>query len=193
MREQGRGNREQKEAVSYQLSGFSFKSEKLEALSSKLKASRGFGLLEVVVSIGIIATILIVLVTSLSSYIRVGLQNTDALKATYLAEEGIEVARFFRDASWDGNVAPLPVNTSYYIVFATTTVSTSTTPTLVDGFTRTIKLQSVYRKNSDSDIVASTSPLAKTLDPDARQVEVSVTWDTKYRHMTTYLTDLFEN
>ncbi len=161
----------------------------------KQNLQRGVGLIEVAIGIGIVAVFIVGVILAFRQYLAVGLGNTAKIQAAYYAEEGIEVARALRDSSWS-TFAALSTTTTYYLaqvsgVWATTTTATTTLP----GFTRTLQLGSVYRDNSTSNIVAATSS-NKYLDPDARQVTVSVSWVGPTRStisytLTTYLTKIF--
>jgi len=155
--------------------------------------SSGIGLVEVIVSVAILAFSLIGIVGGFNFYLRAGIENTDEIRALYLAEEGIEAVKFLRDGSWDANVAALATGTPYQLAIVGTTWESTTTPVLIDNlFTRTFTLDDVFRRNSDDDIVASTSAEVKTLDPDAKEVAVRVSWADEEVETITYITNLFK-
>ena len=117
-------------------------------------------------------------------------------RAVFLAQEGIETTRTIRDISWSGHIAPLTTGQAYYITPSNYWGIVAPNPGLIDGiFTRTVVFDSVYRRDSDKDIVDASSPDPKTIDPGTKKVTVSVSWGTqgRKRTATTYITDLLQN
>lgn len=155
------------------------------------------GLVEVIVAVTLATLAIAGSITAFSYYLRIGLTVSEKIQATYLAEEGLEVMRFFRDESWE-NIATLASSTSYYLSFGGSSWSTTTTLTLInDRFERVILLEDVYRRTSDDDIVASTSLEAKTLDPNIRKVTARVLWSvaegSEVVEVATYIADIFSD
>jgi hypothetical protein len=126
-----------------------------------------------------------------SLYLKTALENGKAVQAAYLAEEGVEVMRYLRDASWTQNIAPLSLNTPYGLAMSNAWVTNSTS-TWIGGFNRIVTLASVER-DAESDIVAS----GGTIDPNIKLVSVSVSWPqhgaTTTKTVATYLTNLHSN
>lgn len=153
----------------------------------------GITLIEIVIGVGIISIILVSLVSSLQFFLKRGLIHTEQIQSSFLLEEGIEVMRFFRDDSWS-NISDLVIDTEYYLFFEGSSWDTTTTATTTNSFTRTVTLRSVYRKDSDDRIVASSSPEAKTLDPNTVLITVKVTSQTSnVEELSTYITNLLNN
>ncbi|MDO8604744.1 MAG: hypothetical protein Q7K40_05130 [bacterium] len=151
---------------------------------------RGFGLIEIVIGSAVLSAALL----SVSSYyqqaIRVSRSTATTVQASLLLEEGVEIARIFRDSGWT-NVGSPANGTIYFLNFNGTKWATSTTNTYIDGtFERTVRFDDVYRNGSD-DIVATPG----TLDPNTRKATVSVSfWNltaTTTRTIETYLTNIF--
>lgn len=152
---------------------------------------RGFGLIEIMVG----SAILVMALWGISAYYQSSLQvsrtTAQIVQASYLLEEGIEVARFFRDAGWENVGAPAD-GTEYYLSFNGTSFATSTTVTsLVDGvFEQKLTFNDVYRNLSD-DVVTS----GGTLDPNTKKVTVTISWwdrtATTTRSLSTYFTNIF--
>jgi len=164
----------------------------------KLQAKKGFGLIEIIIASAIISASLVALAGVSQLAFRVILENTREKRAGFLAEENLEVVRILRDLSWSSNVAPRASEVTYYPVFdsALSTWSLSSTPPgLIDGmFLQTLVFGDVYRRNSDDDIVASTSPDSKTLDLDTKLVTSRVLWEEgKEVELITYITNMFDN
>jgi len=83
---------------------------------------------------------------------------------------------------------------SYNLAFDGSNWEATTTSALIDNvFDRTITIVDVYRRDSDDDIIASTSPDSKTLDPNTVQVTASVSWDEDEVNATTYFTNIFND
>ena len=157
--------------------------------------TRGISLVEVIIGTALILLSLTGLTAAYSFYLKAGLKNMDALKATFLLQEGVEVATLLRDTGWS-SFASLTSGTRYHLSWNGSTRVATTTSVLVDAmFTRTILLDDVYRRNSDKDIVASTSPDAKSVDASTKRLTVRVTASSTPaldKSITTYLINLFE-
>ncbi len=165
----------------------------------KLGHKKGLGLIEIVVGTAIISLSLVGLVTAFNVFIRTGLSNTNKIQATYIMEEGLEAVRYLRDAGYSANISSLTSGTSYYLLFDGSDWSATTTQTLIDSrFDRIVTIADVYRRDSDDDIVASTSPDSKTLDSNTIQATVTVSWDSSGSvseeiSAVEYLTDFYDN
>lgn len=157
---------------------------------------RGFSLVEVVIGTALILLSLTGLVAGYSFYLKAGLRNTDNLKAAFLLQEGVEAATLLRDSGWN-NLSSLTVGTPYYLSWSGTNFAATSAATTTDGvFVRTLTFDAVYRRDSDKDIAAMSSPDAKTLDVNTKKLTVQVSWGTassaEERQVITYLTNLFE-
>ena len=158
--------------------------------------SRGISLVEAVIGTALVLFALTGLTTAYAFYLKAGLKNTDALKSVFLLQEGVEAVTLMRDSAWS-TLSGLATGTPYYLYWNNSTwVATTAVATIDTVFTRTITLDSVYRKTSGSDIVSVTAPDAKSLDTNARKLTVTVSWGsastTQSRQVLTYLTNLLE-
>ena len=137
--------------------------------------SRGLTLVEVVIASAIILAAVVALLGVHSLYLKTALENAQTVKATYLAEGGLEEIRYLRDDSWSANILNLTSTATYF-----------------DNFQRTITLGAVYRDNND-DIISS----GGTLDPNTKLVTAAVSWlkagATTTKSISTYLTNIYEN
>lgn len=155
-------------------------------------SKRGISLVEVVIGTALILASLTGLTAAYSFYLKAGLRTIPELQGTFLLEEGMEAAALIRDDGWTGFGA-LTADTPYFLEWSGGKWRTTATPSLVDGvFRRTLTFSPVYRRNSDKDIVASTSPDGKTLDLNTREVTVRVFGAGAELTAVTYLTNLFE-
>jgi len=156
--------------------------------------SNGIGLIEIIIGTSIISLSMVGLIAAFNLFIRAGLANTNKIQAIYLLEESSEAFRHMRDSGWTININSLSKSTPYYLSLESSSWVATTTTALIDGvFDRTITIYDVYRRDSDNDIVASTSPDSKTLDPNIVQITTSVAWDKGDVNSTTYLTNMLNN
>lgn len=155
----------------------------------RLRRAQGFGVVEIVIGSALISIALIGLIGAFQSSLVASREAGRKLTATFLAEEGMEVARLMRDRSWT-NISGLSTTTAYYLSFtggtwATTTVSSQTFGT----YYRTVRVTDVYRDGSD-DIVAS-----GTWDPYTKKITTDVSWirrgATTTVSLSSYLADIF--
>lgn len=170
-------------------------------LIKNIKKNTGLSLIEVLISSAIISIALITFTTASQVSFRVVEETSKKTQAEFLAEETIEVVRILRDTSWETYIVPLTEGVVYYPVFASSTSSwllSTTDPGLInDLFAQTITVIDVYRRDSDDDIVASTSPEQKTLDSGTKEIISRIEWDGPARiksvYIKTYLADIFQN
>ncbi len=150
--------------------------------------------MEIIIGTTIISLSLVGLITSFNLFVSTGLSNTQKVQAVYILEESIEAFRYIRDDGWTANISTLSKNVSYNLAFDGSNWEATTTSALIDNvFDRTITIVDVYRRDSDDDIIASTSPDSKTLDPNTVQVTASVSWDEDEVNATTYFTNIFND
>ena len=156
------------------------------------KINQGFLLVEALIGASIIAIIVVAVMLSLSSGLKLTNRNSLAARAGFLAEEGVEVVRLIRDKGWDASLGYWPSDAVYRLVFSGGTWATTTDDTFIDGrFDRTIAVDDVYR-DGNNDIAPSGA-----LDPDTKKVIVSVGWRngsaTTTVSIQAYLTNLFDD
>ena len=151
---------------------------------------RGMGLLEVVVSVSIVAVVLVFFSNTFVQFINTGKQVTEKTQALYLAEEGLELMRFVRDYNW-ADISALTGGTSYALLLNPTTIGITTTPEVSGIFKRTFVVSNVYRNASTDDIVASTT-VGAVADAQAKYITMNVAWGTPTStiSLTTILTHL---
>lgn len=152
--------------------------------------SKGFGLIEIIIGSAILTISLIAVSTYFQKSLQLSQDSAKTVQASFLLEEGIEVAKFFRDTSWQ-NISGLTVGTSYFLQFDGTKWATTSSNIFVDGvFERKLVIDSVARDAND-DIVSS----GGTDDADTKKTTVSVSWlgrnGTTTKSISTYLTNIF--
>lgn len=160
---------------------------------------RGFGILEIIISLSIISFTLFSLVGVFILASRLEAQTGNKVRANFLAEEGVEVLRFLRDQSWSGNLSSLsPVSTYYLSFFATSSAwSVGVVPQgLADNlFLRSVTVESVSRDPATSNIEFVYN--SSNDDPSTKKFNVVVAWRergaTSTVSVSTYLMNVFGN
>lgn len=160
-------------------------------------SSSGFGLVETVVGVAVLAAVLLGLAQVGQFTLRVVAASNLRLRAAFLAEEGIEVARILRDSGWGANIGPKALCTDYYLSFFNGTWQITAMPvSLVDGiFDRRVRFEAVAR-NAAQDIIGASCSSSGS-DPDTRKVDVTVQWTNRNQAssmaVSTYLANIFSN
>ncbi|MBU6430928.1 MAG: hypothetical protein KGJ58_00875 [Patescibacteria group bacterium] len=151
---------------------------------------KGFGLIEIIVGSAILTISLIAISTYFQKSLQLSQDSAKMTQASFLLEEGIEIAKFFRDASWL-NISGLTAGAPYYLQFDGTKWATTSSNVFVDNvFERKLVIDNVSRDGSD-EIVSS----GGTNDPNTKKATVSVSWfeknGTTTKSISTYLTNIF--
>ena len=125
-----------------------------------LSRTRGFSIVEIIIGAAIVAVVVTGIASAWQVYEKLVGQSVRLAQADLLTEEGAEALQYFRDKGWTANIAPLSVNTAYYIIWTGSDYAATTTPTATNGFARVLTLSTVYRDASYN--IASSG----TADPD---------------------------
>lgn len=158
-------------------------------LTHKTK-QRGITSIEVAFGVVILGVVLVFAMYAISNFVNTTRDTTEKTQALYLAEEGLECVRFMRDESWT-SLSSLPLNTTKYLTLQSGTVVATSTPEILNGFTRSFTIQNVYRDSSTNDIVASTTS-GSVADTSSKYITMTVTWGSPMKtiSLTTILADL---
>ncbi|RJQ37554.1 prepilin-type N-terminal cleavage/methylation domain-containing protein [Candidatus Parcubacteria bacterium] len=163
---------------------------------------KGFGLVEVLVASAIIGITFFAIVGAVRLAAIAVEDATHESRAGFLLDEGIEVAKLWRDTSWSEFYQKrMTVGETYYLIFAAGTWTIATVdPGPINGvFTRTLALADVCRDDVTADIVgAAPCSGGSTIDPGTRQVQISVSWNrrgtgTRTKTVSTYVANIFQN
>ncbi len=154
---------------------------------------KGFTLLEILVGVSIITSSFMGILTVFDRLTKASRQMVELNQANFLLEEGLEVARIWRDNSWT-NLSNWPDGTEYYLTWMGSGWATSTVNTFLDNkFERKVEVSAVSRDGSD-DIIPPGGG-GGTDDPGTKLVTMSVAWwngvATTTKSASTYLTDFF--
>jgi type II secretory pathway pseudopilin PulG len=137
------------------------------------RAQQGVSIVEVVIGVSIAGIVLIFAANTIALFINTGRSVAERTAALYLAEEGMELVRFVHDGSWDV-LSGLNTNNTHYLNVTPTSVAITATPEVVGDYTRSFRIQNIYRNGSD-DIVASTTA-GSVADTSAKYVTMTVLW-----------------
>lgn len=158
-----------------------------------MKNTKGFGLIEILIVVGIMGIAFVGLVAFLINSSGIIFRVTRNTEAVALAEEGIEGVRSLRDDGWTTNITTLTENATYYpVISANKWTLTNTNPGTVNNlYTRTVVIAGVNRDVNDDIAVAGTD------DPNTKEVTVKVTWkegqDVQDVTIVTYITNFLAN
>jgi Tfp pilus assembly protein PilV len=140
--------------------------------------AEGFTALEAVIGVTLVSLVLVYASHAIARSAIAGREEIQRTQAVLLAEEGLEVMQHIRDISYT-SLSSMTPGTAYYLTISTTSLATTTTMSLVDStFRRTVRVFPAYRATSGDDIVASTSPVSKSIDPHTMLVTATVSWGT---------------
>lgn len=146
---------------------------------------QGITIIEVIVAISIISIMVVVIGYSVITFVDARSQLLSNTQAIYLTEEGYEILRALRNDDWN-TIDALTVGDTYYFDVATTTITITSTPEVIDGtYYRSFELAPVYRDGND-DIATS-----GTIDPDTLEVTVSVYGPTGTTSLTAILANIY--
>lgn len=122
-----------------------------------------------IIASSVIAVVLILLIGSIQNTVEVSQRALERTQASFLLEEGAEATKAIRDTSWS-SISSLTPGTTYYLSYNGSAWVFTTTPVVIDRFTRSIVVTNVSR-NATDDIAAS-----GTTDSGTKLVTVTVSW-----------------
>jgi len=163
----------------------------LGALNSRShKNANGFGLVEIVVAVGIISITLFALLQTELVAIKLLRTEKENLEAMLLAEESLEAVRSIRDESWTTQIATLTDGALYHPVVENGKWKLSAgSSTVISGkYQRSVTFKTALRNVRDQ-IAAS-----GTADPDTKEVTAIVSWGSgKQKTLTAYITNFLSS
>jgi hypothetical protein len=159
--------------------------------SNKKIYKKGLSIVEIVVAVAILLLIVSSLYTANIFYLKTILDNLNKVRASFIAEEGVEAVKLIRDQSWT-NISSLTPGNSYYLYWDGSMWQSTTTNTYVEGvFERKFVVSNVNR-DANSDIVAS----GVSIDSGTKKVAVTVSWlagtSTSTKSISTYITNFVQ-
>lgn len=156
-------------------------------------ASRGFGLVEIIIAIAIASL-------TLGAFLQVGVisvkllhKEKENLEATLLAEEALEAVRSVRDESWTTQIDPLPNNIPYYPVLqGGKWILSAASPGLINGkYQRYVIFNAVSRNSADpgKDEISTSGSGVYDDSANTRKVIARVLWGTEQKELVSYITN----
>lgn len=132
-----------------------------------------------------ISTIALFAISSVSIFFLKTIQENERYqKASFLAEEAIELVRSVKDANWI-SISNLTMGSDYHLVIIESVWSLQPGSETFAEFTRKVVFSSVNRDSSDN-IVTS----GGTNDSNTKKVTATVSWGNKNVILTTYITKI---
>ena len=148
-------------------------------------------MVEVIIASAIMAMVLVSIISVYNSMAKLSLQNTDAVQANFLLEEGAEIVRVMRDTSW-AQIASTTDGVIYRFYWNSTTWVATTSVFTVDQFDRTVVFSPVNR-DADFNITST----GGTLDANSRKATISVAFQrdgaTTTKSLEIYTFNTFRN
>ena len=146
---------------------------KTQILPMENKKNNGFALVELVVAIGIIATVLFSALQFINTTTRAMRTERYIREATLLLAEGEDAIKFLRDAGWGTYITPAVLETTYYLNFTGSNWTLVTSdPGIIDNhYTRTVVFHQVLRDAGGNIVQAGGSE-----DINSRRVTATLSW-----------------
>ena len=145
----------------------------------------GITIIESLVGLSILSFIIVFIFYTMNLYFTASAMLLRDTKATYLAEEGQEFARFMRDSNWT-TFSGLSTTTTYYFAVTSSSISATTTPQVIDSlYTRSFTLQ-FTKRNGSNDLVES----GGSNDSSGRVATVNVVWGAESVQLKSVLENL---
>lgn len=164
--------------------------KKQAKIKNLFTSSKGAGLVEIVVGVGVFALVMAGLTSTYTLVLKAASSNTRLVKANFLLEEGVEAVRSMRDTSWS-DVSSLTPGGDYFLYFDGVSWEATTIPYLVDGtFDQRLTLEEVKRDGDGK--ISDTG----AVDNGTVKATVSVSWQhkgsTSTKSISSYFVNLFE-
>ena len=162
------------------------------AVAGRSTRCRGFGLVEMLIGASVLAVVLYGISNFFQTTLLASRSTQAQIQGDYLLEEGVEIAKHFRNASYADSFGKMSTSTAYYFSWDGANWATTTTSTLIDEkFERKFTIADVTR-DANSDIAPS-----GTYDPDTKLITMSVSWwsgtATTTRSIQAYIMNIFTN
>lgn len=153
---------------------------------------KGFGMIEIVASIGIISIVILGLTFISEMSLKIINDSLMGVKSSFLLEEGIEAVKTLRDESWASNILPLAAGDIYYLNFNGAKWQAVSSNAFIDNlFERKFVLEDVYR-DINQDIASS-----GIIDSNTKKITVFVSFYGRHgmttKQISAYITNLFNN
>ena len=157
----------------------------------KFREKKGISIIEILIVIAIIIIALTSLLSIVTLSLKISIQIKERTQAVNLAQEAVDAVRSIRDNDWtkltNGNHGL--TNAGGYWDFVGT-------ENIINGFSRKILIEDVYRDNTPGDSEATDDietdgiiEASDYLDPDTKKITATVSWKERKVEIVTYLTN----
>lgn len=159
---------------------------KLNAKRYALRAKQGFGIIEIIIVIAVLAGAMFAFAQMATISLKALREEKKAVEASYLAQEAIEAVRAVRDSGW-ANISSLTAGNNYYPqISGSAWILTGGVGTVGD-YSRKIVISNVSRDPATDDIEASYN--YDHNDANTKKITATVSWDSKNITLVTYITN----
>lgn len=132
--------------------------------------SKGFSIVEILISASIIVMIGLAGTASWQTYLKLNQRNSALIQSALLTEEAAEALNLLRDQGWSTKILSLPLSTPFYLSWTGSAYATSSSAVaLGNNYAVSVTLSSVMR-DSNSNIVSS----GGTTDPNTLLATITV-------------------
>ena len=157
----------------------------------------GFGMIEVIVSMSIVAILLVSFTTLTIRTKRMSHANANELRATLYLQEVIEVAKDLEQSNWAAFPAtcPPPAPQNYHPVIQTATSTNvwalaAGSELLDNTYTRELTVEPVFRAPDASTFPNEIVTAGGVCDENTKRVVGTILWDTRTLTLETYVYNL---
>lgn len=157
-------------------------------------AASGFGMIEVIVSMSVVAILLVTFLTLTLRTIEITHANTAQLRANMYVRELIEIAKDLEQTNWAELPAtcPAPAPEVYHpVATASSTWAFATGSELLDAkFTRSLSLESVRRDPDPFTFPNTIVTTGGVCDENTKKIVAKIEWDAQIMVLETYVYNL---
>lgn len=133
---------------------------------------RGFGLIEVIVAVALIAVLSVVAVTTVVGSFSTNRLSQDETEATLLAQQGLEAAHSIKHKGWTSPFLATDCSSGCGLTAGGSGWTWSGSNNVLGDYTRVVTISSVQRDGSNTIVTSGGSD-----DPDTKRITSTVTWD----------------
>ncbi|OGZ17591.1 MAG: hypothetical protein A2V72_02320 [Candidatus Nealsonbacteria bacterium RBG_13_37_56] len=157
-----------------------------------MKKNRGFGLVEIIISVGLVATFILTFSTLIMQAMKTSRTNNSELKAMIYLQELIEIGEDLEQSNWQAlndsncqspNLCHAEIQENKWILLPEKEI--------IDNYSRSLSVENVYRNQ-----VSFPNEITETegvLDPNTKKVIAKISWNNGFEPreliLETYLYD----
>lgn len=141
-------------------------------LGQAWSGDRGFGLIEVIVAVALIAVLSVVAVTTVVGSFSTNRLSQDETEATLLAQQGLEAAHSIKRKGWTSPFLATDCSSGCGLTAGGSGWTWSGSNNVLGDYTRVVTISSVQRDGSNTIVTSGGSD-----DPDTKRITSTVTWD----------------